>query len=217
MRSDAIDQILSTYLEMPARVSWRGALAESAMGKFEGARLELAGVAVLALPFERLVLEADRFQFTPGLPAKIRAQGPRMILSIDQRQLDRWIDQSGAPIAMALTDRAVEVTSELAGFEVGRFEAEFAIQRGWFVLKPRHAALLGVRNRLAGLFRTYLPLPRLAPETRLTGVEHADGAIRLELTLDDFEDVITPGLVERMQSRFIPFAAPIAARLKRER
>ena len=74
-----------------------------------------------------------------------------------------------------------------------------------------------VRNRLAGLFRTYLPLPRLAPETRLTGVEHVDGAIRLELTLDDFEDVITPGLVERMQSRFLPFAAPIAARLKKKR
>ena len=48
MRSDAIDQLLTTYLEMPAKVSWRGALADSARGIFEGGRLELAGVAVLA-------------------------------------------------------------------------------------------------------------------------------------------------------------------------
>lgn len=217
MRSDAIDQILSTYLEMPARVSWRGALADGALGRFEGARLELAGVAVLALPFDRLVLEAERFQFTPGLPARIAATGPRMILSLDQRQLDGWLARSRAPFALTLTDRAVEIQADLAGFSIGRIEAEFAIQRGWFVLKPLHAELLGVRNRLAGLFRSYVPLPRLAPQTRLTGVEHVDGAIRLELTLDDFEDVITPGLVDRMQERFLPFAKPLAERARANR
>ena len=91
MRSDAIDELLSGYLKMPAKVSWEGALADSIRGVFEGVRLELAGVAILALPFDRLVFRADRFQFTPGIPASFEAVRPRIDISIDQRQLDRWL------------------------------------------------------------------------------------------------------------------------------
>ena len=210
MRSDAIDQLLSTYLEMPARVSWRGALADSARGRFEAARLELAGVAVLALPFERLVFETEEFQFVPGLPARIIATGPRVFLSIDQRQLDRWLRRGRAPFDLRLTKDAIEFSMELAGRQLTRTETELSVDDGWFVLRPRRAEFLGLNNRLASLFRGSLPLPRLAPETRLVGVEHLEGAIRLELALDDFEDVITPGLVERVQERFLPFAKPIA-------
>lgn len=210
MRSDAIDQLLTTYLKMPAKVSWTGALAESAMGHFEGARLELAGVAVLALPFERLVLESDEFHFTPGLPARIASVGPRLILTIDQRQIDEWLRRSRAPFELRLTGKAVEFRMDVRGVPLGRAETSFEIQNGWLILRPKRAEFLGIRNRLAFLFRTFLPLPRLAPQTRLTGVEHADGVIRLELTLNDFEEVITPGLVERMQERFIPFAKPLS-------
>ncbi len=206
MRSDAIDQLLSTYLELPARVSWEGALADSARGIFEGGRLELAGVALLALPFDRLVLAAERFQFIPGIPARISATEPRIIVSIHQRQIDQWLAQTRAPFALRLTQSAVEFRMDVAGFVLVRAETELRVQRGWFVLRPRHAELLGFRNRLAWLFRTYLPLPRLAPQTRLTGVEHVEGAIRLEMSLDDFEEEITPGLVDRMQGRFLPFA-----------
>lgn len=209
MRSDAIDQLLSTYLEMPARVSWRGALADSALGRFESVRLELAGVAVLALPFERLVLEADEFKFSPGIPARIFATGPRVILSIDQRQLDTWLRRSRAPFSLDLKEDCIEFRMEIGGFPITRAKAELYVQRGWFVLRPLRAELMGFQNRLASLFRSYVPLPRLAPQTRLTGVEHVDGAIRLELGLDDFEETITPGLVERMQERFLPFARPI--------
>lgn len=212
MRSDAIDQLLSTYLELPAKVSWKGAIADSARGNFEHARLELAGVAVLALPFDRLVLEAERFQFVPGLPARISATGPRLVLSIDQRQIDRWIAQSRAPFEMMLTEEAVQLRLDVAGRSLGRIDTEIRIQRGWFVLRPKHAEVLGVRNRLASLFRTYLPLPRLAPQTRLVGVEHAEGSIRLLLGLDDFEDEITPGLVDRLQDRFLPFAKHLTGR-----
>ena len=217
MRSDAIDQILTTYLKVPAKVSWTGALAESALGRFEGAKLELAGVAVLALPFERLVLEADEFQFTPGLPARISACGPRLVLTIDQKQIDQWLRRSGAPFSLRLTDTAVEFRMDVLGLPFGRAETAFDIQNGWLILRPKSAEFLGIRNRLASLFRTFLPLPRLAPQTRLTGVEHAEGVIRLELTLDDFEDVITPGLVERMQERFIPFAKPLSEWTRKER
>jgi hypothetical protein len=215
VRSDAIDQLLSTYLELPARVSWQGALADSARGNFDGARLELAGVAVLAMPFDRLVLEADRFQFIPGLPARIAAQGPRISLSIDQRQINRWLKQARAPFEMELTQQAIQMRLEVAGRSLVRMDAEIRIQGGWFVLRPKRAEFLGFQNRLASLFRTYIPLPRLAPQTRLIGVEHGEGSIRLLLGLDDFEDDITPGLVDRLQDRFLPFAKRLSPKASR--
>jgi hypothetical protein len=37
--------------------------------------------------------------------------------------------------------------------------------------------------------------------------------LRFELSLDDFNDVITPGLIDRLQQRFLPFArfSPLAS------
>jgi hypothetical protein len=206
MRSDAIDELLSTYLKMPAKVSWDGALADSVRGIFEGVRLELAGVAILASPFDRLVFRADRFQFTPGIPARIEASGTRIEVSIHQRQVDRWLQRVRAPFELRLAPGAIEFQMVVAGFPITRTQTELRIERGWFVLRPKRAEFLGVRARLVSIFRTYIPLPRLAPQTRLTGIEHAEGALRFELSLDDFADVITPGLIERLQKRFQPFA-----------
>ena len=129
MRSDAIDQLLSTYLELPARVSWNGALADSARGIFEGGRLELAGVAMLALPFERLVLEAERFQFIPGIPARISATDPRILVSIDQHQVDQWLDQARAPFQLRLTGTALEFRMDFAGIQLSRVEMELQVRR----------------------------------------------------------------------------------------
>lgn len=206
MRSDAIDELLSTYLKMPAKVSWEGALADSVRGVFEGVRLELAGVAILALPFDRLVFRADQFQFTPGIPARIEAVQPRIEVSIDQRQIDRWLKRVRAPFELRLVEGGIEFQMDLAGFPLTRTETELRVQRGWFVLRPKRAEFLGVRARLVSVFRAYIPLPRLAPQTRLTGIKHVEGALRLELGLDDFADVITPGLIERLRNRFLPFA-----------
>ena len=206
MRSDAIDQLLSSYLKIPAKVSWEGALADSMRGVFEGVRLELAGVAIMALPFDRLVFRADRFQFTPGIPARFEAVRPRIEISIDQRQLDRWLRRARAPFELRLIEGAIEFQMDVGGVLLSRTKTELRVQRGWFVLRPKHAEFLGLRARLVSLFRAYIPLPRLAPQTRLTGIEHSSGAIRLELSLDDFADEVTPGLIERMQTRFLPFA-----------
>ena len=206
MRSDSIDDLLTTYLKMPAKVSWDGALADSVRGVFDGVRLELAGLAILALPFDRLVFRAERFQFTPGLPARIEATAPRIEVSLDQRQLDRWLARVRAPFELQLIEDAIEFRMNVAGYPITRTETELRVQRGWFVLQPKHAEFLGLRARLVSLFRTYIPLPRLAPQTRLTGIRHVSGAIRLELGLDDFADVITPGLIDRLQNRFLPFA-----------
>ena len=206
MRSDAIDQLISAYLKLPARMSWRGALGDSVRGIFEGARLELTGVAVLALPFDRMVFEADRFQFTPGLPARIEASGTRVEVSIDQRQIDRWLRRGRAPFQLRLTSEAIEFRMDLAGFPLSRAQTELAIQGGWFTLKPRRAEFLGLQSRFASLFRAYLPLPRVTPETRITAIRHAPGSLGIQLTLDDFEEEVTMGLVQRVQARLVPFA-----------
>lgn len=204
MHSDAIDELISTYLSMPARVSWKGALGDSVRGTFVGGRLELAGVAVLALPCQRLVLESERFQFTPGLPARIQAVGPRIEMTIEQAQIDRWLARAKAPFRVALHDVGVELSVDVAGFAVTRAMAELRIDRGWFVLRPRRASFLGLDNRLASLFRAYFPMPRLAPETRLSGIRHEQGALVLEFRLDDFEEELRPGLAQRLQQRFLP-------------
>ena len=206
MRSDAIDELLSNYFKMPAKVSWESALADSVRGVFEGPRLELAGLAILALPFDRIVFRADRFQFTPGIPARFEAVLPRIEVSIDQRQIDRWLHRAHAPFKLRLVEGAIEFLMDVGGFPITRTETELRVQRGWFVFRPKRAEFLGVRTRLVSLFRTYLPLPRLAAQTRLTGIKHFEGTLQLELSFDDFADVITPGLIERLQKRFLPFA-----------
>ncbi|MEZ4334835.1 MAG: hypothetical protein R3F35_24015 [Myxococcota bacterium] len=204
MQSRAIDELLSQYLKVPARVSWKGALGDSMRGTFVGGRLELAGIAVLALPCQRLVLESERFQFTPGLPARIQAIGPRVELTIEQGQIDRWLQRVRAPFTLRLREDDLEFALDLAGFPITRAAASLEIDRGWFVLRPKRASLFGVQNHLAALFRTYFPMPRLAPETRLSGIHHRPGSLVLSLSLADFEEDLTPGVVERLQRRFLP-------------
>lgn len=215
MRSDAIDDLLSRYFELPAKVSWNGAIGDSVRGIFEGGRLELSGVAVFALPFDRLIFEADRFQFTPGIPARISAMGSRIEVSIDQKQIDRWLARARAPISLRLIEGAVELEMKVGDRPIGRTQTELRVENGWFILRPKHAEFLGWQNRLAWLFRTYIPLPRLAPQTRLVGIRHVEGAIRLQLGLADFEEEITPGLVDRIRDRFLPFARAMSARSTR--
>ena len=204
MHSDSIDELISNYLAMPARLSWKGALGDSVRGTFVGGRLELAGLAVLALPCQRLILESDRFQFTPGLPARIQAVGPRIEMTIDQAQLDRWLARAKAPFRLALQENGVELALDLAGYPVTRLKAELCIDRGWFVLRPRRAAFFGLENRLVALFRAFFPMPKLAPETRISGIRHEPGALVLEFRLNDFEEELRPGLAQRLQKRFLP-------------
>ena len=204
MHSDAIDQLISTYLAMPARVSWKSALGDSVRGTFVGGRLELAGVAVLALPCQRLVLDSERFQFTPGLPARISATRPRIEMTIEQAQIDRWLARTRAPLRLALGEQCIELSLLVGGRAVSRAEAELCIDRGWFLLRSRRASVLGLENRLAALFRTFFPMPRLAPETRLSAIRHAPGALVLEFQLEDFEEELRPGIAQRLQARFLP-------------
>ena len=47
-------------------------------------------------------------------------------------------------------------------------------------------------------------MPRLAPETRLSGIRHQAGAIVLEFSLEDVEEDLSPGIAYRLQERFLP-------------
>jgi hypothetical protein len=142
----------------------------------------------------------------PGIPARFQANAPQIELAIDQRQVDRWLDRAGAPFKLKLIEGGIDFRIDVGGFPISRAETELCVENGWFVLRPKRAEFLGLRNRLATLVRTFVPIPRLAPQTRFTGIKHEQGALRVILTLDDFTEEITPGLVDRMQERFLPFA-----------
>lgn len=207
MRSDAIDQLMSSYLKQPAKVSWKGALGDSVRGVFKGGRMELAGISVLALPFDRIVVQSDRFQFTPGLPASIEIERPRIEVSLDQRQIQRWLKRSRAPFELELTKEGFEFHAAVAGISLNRTLSTLEVRGGWLVLKPLRSEFLGMNTRLATLFRSYLPIPRLAKGTEITRIRHAKGAVRIQMTLDDINEEITPGLVDRLRTRFYPFSS----------
>ena len=60
MRSQTIDQLVSTYLRQPVALSWDGTLADPLRGSFDGVRLAFGGVATTFLPLEEVVLAAKR-------------------------------------------------------------------------------------------------------------------------------------------------------------
>ncbi|MCP3985003.1 MAG: hypothetical protein GY723_11475 [bacterium] len=204
MHSDAIDQLLSSYLKQPVRMSWKGAVADTIRGSFELPRVELGGIATAWVPFEEVVLEADRVIFHPGIPARLAIEAPRIELAVGQIEIDQWMDRLQLPFRLALEETSLVLKSSIAGFAVGELEASLDVVGGWFVLKPRRASVLGIPGFMAPLFRTYLPLPPLPKDARLLAIGHEPGLLRLTLEADDFEERITPGIVGRLQRRMMP-------------
>ncbi|MCP5058132.1 MAG: hypothetical protein GY937_15610 [bacterium] len=204
MRSDAIDQVLSTYLRQPVRLSWKGAIADTILGTFERPRVELGGLATAWVPFEEVVLDADKVTFQPGVPARLAIEAPRVELAVGQAEIDKWMGRLQLPFRLLLEETSLIAKTRIAGFPVGELEARLDIVGGWFVLKPRRASILGIPGALAPLFRTYLPLPPLPQDARLVAIDHEPGLLRLTVEADDFEERITPGLVGRLQKRMMP-------------
>ncbi len=207
MRSDRIDQLLTRYVKQPVKLSWSGSLTDALLGSFEGARLELAGVATAWLPLQRVVLEAERVKLTPGLPARLRVEVPRVELSVGQLDVDLWLSRFDLPFRLELAEKGLVVHTEIAGFPVGEFETSLDVVRGWFVLRPRRASFLGVPGYVSSLFRTYLPLPPLPEQTRLVAIGHEPEGINLTLEIDDIDEAVTPGLLDRLRRQILPFAS----------
>ncbi len=204
MRSEVLDQLVARYLERPVKASWEGSPGDLLRGVFDDPHLELGGLATAWMPLEGVVLSARRAELHPGVPASIRVVEPSLLVSVGQRDVSRWVERFQLPFELRLTDVGVLARARVAGVPVGEVEASLSVVRGWFVLQPRRASLLGVPNYAAWLFRTYLPLPPLAEGARLEEIGHEEGRLRLRFELESFEEELTPGLLGRLQRRVLP-------------
>jgi hypothetical protein len=202
--SIVIDQLVSSYFELPVRIHWQRASGLPFPDHFEQARLELSGLATAWMELEQVVWLADSVRFVAGFPATVKVLGPRVQIAVGKAALDRWLKRFDLPYRLELADDALIVHTEIAGFPVAELEARLEIVNGWFVLQPKRATVLGMPNYVAALFRTYLPLPPLSGSIRLEAIAHERERLRLTFALDDFEEQVTPGLLGRLQKRLIP-------------
>ena len=207
-RSDVIDQLVSSYLKLPVKIDWSEARGLPFPDTYVDARLEFAGIATSWLHLEQVIWHAEELRFVPGLPAHIYLQGPGMEMVVGQAEIDRWQEQFALPYRLELAATGLIVHAELAGFPLLEFETGLEIVGGWFVLEPKRATVLGVPGFVSSLFRTYLPVPPLAQEIQLAGIEHEAGLLRIKFAIDDFDEEVTPGLLSRLQNRFFPLSGP---------
>jgi hypothetical protein len=206
--ASVIDQLVSSYFEQPVRMDWTRASGLPFPDRFEGARLEFAGLATAWLELKQVVWHADQVRFVPGFPASIEVTGPKVEIAVGQDAIDRWLRRFELPYRIELGDDALIIHTEIAGFPVARLEARLAVVNGWFVLQPQRAAVLGIPNYVVALFRAYLPLPPLTGHTRLIAIDHAPGLLRLTFGLADFAEDVAPGMLVRMQKRLLPTLDP---------
>lgn len=203
--SEILDQLVTSYLKLPVRVFWAGGPLFAPGGDtFDDARLEFDGIATSWMNLQHVVLHAEQVKVIPGLPVKIKVSDPRIEIAVGQSELDRWIKRFEIPFQLELAENGLIVHTEVAGFPIAEFETRLEVVGGWFVLKPQKASFLGMPGYVSSFFRTYLPLPPLSEETRLSAIEHEPGLLKLTFSTDDFEEEITPGLLARMQRRLLP-------------
>jgi hypothetical protein len=205
VHSDAIDQLIGSYLKQPVRVGWEGGTADTLRGSFDSPSIEFAGLATAWLPLERVVVKAAHASLVPGVPARLEVEGSEVEITLGQAELDKWLSRFELPFRLALGAKGMTLHTEIAGFPIGELEARLEVVGGWFVLSPRRASILGVPGYVSSLFRTYLPVPPLSRDTRLIDVGHRQGELRLSFEVGDLVEDITPGLVARLQRRLLPF------------
>ncbi|MBX3705626.1 MAG: hypothetical protein KF911_03250 [Pseudomonadales bacterium] len=206
--SSVIDQLVSSYFELPVKVHWAKASGLPFPDRFESARLEFAGLATAWMDLKQVVWHAERVRFIHGLPARIEVTGPSVEIAVGQAAIDRWLKRFELPYRIELGAEALIIHTEIAGFPIAELEAKLAVVNGWFVLQPKRASFLGVPNYVAALFRTYLPLPPLTGSTKLVGIGHAAGLLRLTFALEDFTEDVVPGMLARVQKRLMPTLDP---------
>lgn len=203
-RSDLIDELLTSYLKIPVLMSWDRASGLPIPDRFENARVEFQGIATSWLELQQIVCDAREVRLVHGLPAKLCLTTPGIEIAIGQNELDRWLSRFQLPYRLELGEEALVVHTEIAGFPIAQFETSIEVEGGWFVLKPKRAALFGVPGYFSSMFRNYLPIPPISSESRLTGVSHAPGLLRLRFEMNDFEEEITPGLLLRLRKKYFP-------------
>jgi len=212
-RSDLIDQLVASYLTLPVQVSWKSARGLPFPDRFSGARLELQGLATAWIHLERIIWRAEEVRFIPGLPARIELTGPSIEIAVGQAELDKWLSQFNLPYRLELAADGLIVHTEISGFPLAQFETRLKVDGGWFVLEPKSASILGVPGYVSSLFKSYLPLPPLSKEARLSAIDHKAGALRLTFALNDFSEEVTPGMLLRLRKRFFPMIEQLSVLL----
>lgn len=202
--SSVIEQIVSSYFELPVRLHWERATGLPFPDRFEQARLQFSGIATAWMDLKQVVWRAEEVRFLPGMPARVKVAGPRVDIAVGKDEITRWLKRFELPYRVEFGNDAIVIHTELAGLPVAELEARLEVIGGWFVLQPRRASILGMPNYVAALFRTYLPLPPLAGNTKLETIHHEPEVLRLTFALEDFEEQITPGLLPRLQKRLMP-------------
>jgi hypothetical protein len=212
-RSDMLDELLSSYLQLPVMMYWEKASGLPFPDRFHNARVEFRGIATAWLELKKIVCEAEEVVLVHGLPARLTMKNPGVEIVIGQMELDTWLGRFQLPYRLELGEEAVIVHTEVAGFPIAEFETSIEVDGGWFVLKPKRAAIFGVPGYVSSLFRTYLPIPPLSAETRLTRIRHEAGLLGLRFALEDFEEEVTPGLLLRLRKRFFPVVDQLSGML----
>jgi hypothetical protein len=216
--ASVIDQLVSSYFELPVHIDWERASGLPFPDQFDNASLRFSGLATAWMDLKQVVWRAAHVRFVPGMPATIRVTGPQVEIAVGKDEITRWLKRFELPYRVELSGDAIVLHTELAGMPVAELEARLEVIGGWFVLQPKRASILGVPNYVASLFRTYLPLPPLAGNTRLESIRHEPDVLRLTFALDDFEEQVTPGLLPRLQKRLLPtLEMPFANALSRRR
>lgn len=211
--STVIDQLVSSYFELPVRIDWKKASGLPFPDHYEDASLEFAGLATAWMDLKRVIWRAGHVRFIAGMPASVEISQPRVEIVIGKDELARWLKRFELPYRLELAEDAIIVHTEVAGFPVAELEAHLEVVNGWFVLQPKHASVMGMPNYLATMFRTYLPLPPMAGNTQLENIRHEPDLLILTFSLPDFTERVTPGLLARLQKRLLPtvelpFATP---------
>src|SRR6056297_1626881 len=170
--SSVIDQLISSYFELPVRMDWKRATGLPFPNEFHEARLAFSGLATSWMDLRQVVWLAEHVRFVAGMPAVVKVTAPRVEIAVGKPELDRWLKRLELPYRLELTKDGIAIHTEIAGFPVAQLEARLEAVGGWFVLQPRRASILGLPNYAASLFRTYLPLPPLADNTRLESIHH---------------------------------------------
>lgn len=202
--SSVIDQLVSSYFELPVKIDWGQASGMPFPDSFDDASLTFSGLATAWMDLKQVIWRAEHVRFVPGMPATVKVTAPLVEIAVGKDELARWLKRFELPYRIELAKDAIVVHTELAGLPVAELEARLEVVSGWFVLQPKRASVMGVPNYVAALFRTYLPLPPLAGDTRLESIHHEPDVLRLTFALQDFEEQVTPGLLPRLQKRLLP-------------
>jgi len=202
--TSVIEQLISSYFELPVRVDWKNAAGLPFPDRFDEPELHFSGLATSWMNLQQVVWRAEHVRFLPGMPAAVQVRAPQVEVAVGKDDFARWLKRFELPYRVELTSDAIVLHTEFGGFPVAELEARLEVVGGWFLLQPRRASILGLPNYVAALFRTYLPIPPLAGNTRLESIHHEPDVLRLTFALEDFEEQVTPGLLTRLQKRLLP-------------